>query len=64
MLVTSRSDAPAREPRAEAADAVSATDPSLKDVTLSDTHSDAYVRYHAHNPVSTQGQMHVHLHNV
>jgi len=37
MLVTSRSDAPAREPRVEAADAVSATDPSLKDVTLSDT---------------------------
>jgi len=23
-----------------------------------------YVRYHAHNPVSTQGQMHVHLHDV
>ncbi|GIF40660.1 hypothetical protein Axi01nite_49710 [Actinoplanes xinjiangensis] len=30
-------DAPAREPRAEAADCRSATDPSPKDVTLSDT---------------------------
>ena len=49
---------------AEPAEVVSPPVPSLKDVTVSDTPRDVYVRYHAHNPVSTQGQMHVHLHNV
>src|SRR5688572_32655568 len=36
ILVTSRSDAPAREPRAGDRRRRSATDPSPKDVTLSD----------------------------
>jgi hypothetical protein len=42
----------------------SATGPSPKDVTLSDPLWVPHVRYHAHYPVSSQGQMHVHSHDM
>ena len=64
LCLSYRSGAPAREPRVEGRSGRSATDPSLKDVTLRDPLRVGYVRYHAHNHVRTQGQMHVHLHNV
>ena len=64
MPITFSLDTPATEPCGEATDAISATETSPKDVTVSEATKGAYVRYHAHNPVSTQGHMHVHLHSI